>query len=183
MRQRERHASDHGSQVRDVLRIANVQTLVVSSAILMLGAGLAPIALSFATLSLTHSARYLGIFFASRSVPMVVLFPIAGVAGDRYSRKAVMVSSNFLSATTQAVFCIVYFLDIKSIVVLVALGAIGGASFAFYAPASLGVSRDIVSTNLLTRTNAVLRFARSIALILGGSLGGLLVAATNPGWG
>jgi MFS family permease len=64
---------------------------------------------------------------------------------------------------------------------LAALAAVNGASSAFFLPASAGIVPETVHASLLQQANATLRLAVNATTILGGAIGGLLVAATNPG--
>jgi len=67
----------------------------------LLGSAVAPIALAFAVLDLTHSATDLGLVLAAAWVPQLLLVLFGGVFADRLPRHLVMVGSNLLSAAAQ----------------------------------------------------------------------------------
>jgi MFS family permease len=64
---------------------------------------------------------------------------------------------------------------------LAALAAVNGASSAFFVPASSGVVPQTVPVSMLQQANATLRLGINATNITGAAIGGLLVAATNPG--
>ena len=85
------------------LRFHAFRYLASGRLITMLGNAVAPIALAFAVLDLTGSARDLGLVVASRSATMVAFLLFGGVVADRLPRHLVMVSSSALAALSQGV--------------------------------------------------------------------------------
>ena len=65
---------------------------------------------------------------------------------------------------------------------LVALQACGGAAVAFYSPASYGLIRETVPSELLQQANGYLAIARYLAFPLGAAAGGTIVALVGAGW-
>jgi MFS family permease len=64
---------------------------------------------------------------------------------------------------------------------LIALQACGGASVAFYSPASYGLVREVVPEEQLQSANGLLAIARFAAFPLGAAIGGSIVALIGPG--
>jgi predicted MFS family arabinose efflux permease len=60
---------------------------------------------------------------------------------------------------------------------------VNGASSAFFFPASSGIVPQTVPTPLLQQANAMLRLGRTVTSTGGAAIGGVVVAASNPGWG
>jgi len=155
--------------------------LFTGQAISRLGSAMAPVALAFAVLDLTGSAGDLGLVLAARMVPTIVFLLVGGVWADRLPRHRVMVASNVVSGTSQVINGTLLLTGNAELWHLAALAAVNGASSAFFQPASAGIVPETVPSSLLQQANATLRLAMNSTTILGGALGGLLVAATNPG--
>jgi MFS family permease len=149
----------------------------------ILGSGFANVALAFAVLELTGSKADLGYVLAARSVPQVVFLLVGGIWADRLPRHLVMVVSNIVSGLSQGVIAVLVLSGHARIWHLIALGALNGASSAFFFPASAGIVPQTVPRRMLQNANAVLRVGMNASLIGGAALGGLIVAATNPGIG
>jgi MFS family permease len=147
------------------------------------GNAFANVALAFAVLELTGSKADLGYVLAARSLPQVVFLLVGGIWADRLPRHHVMVGSNIVSGLSQAAVAALVLSGQARIWHLVALGALNGASSAFFFPASGGIVPQTVPARLLQSANAVLRLGLNGSYIGGAALGGLIVAATSPGVG
>jgi MFS family permease len=149
----------------------------------MAGSAMAPVALAFAVLNTLHgSATDLGLVLAARQVPTVLFLLFGGVISDRLPRHRVMVASNLASGASQAVVAVLLLSGRANIWELAALAAINGSASAFFFPASIGIVPQTVSIPMLQQANATLRLSLNATNIVGASIGGLLVAATSPGW-
>jgi MFS family permease len=146
------------------------------------GNGIAPVGLAFAILQLTGSKSDLGIVLAARQIPAVIFLLFGGVIADRLPRNRVMVGSNIASAATQAAAAALLLSGNATIWSLALLAGLNGASVAFFFPASQGILPQVVSLPHRQPAIALLRLGLNATSILGPALGGLLVAAANPGW-
>lgn len=165
------------------LREREFRLLFFGRTISMAGSAMAPVALAFAVLNTLHgSATDLGIVLAARQIPTVLFLLFGGVVSDRLPRHRVMVMSNLASGASQAVAASLLLSGHASIGALAALAAVNGSSSAFFFPASTGIVPQTVPIPLLQQANATLRLSLNATNIVGASVGGLLVAATSPGW-
>jgi MFS family permease len=151
---------------------------VVSTA----GSAMAPVALTFAVLAITHSATALGLVLAARTVPMVLFILIGGVVSDRFSRTAVIRTANLLSGATQTVVAVLVITGSANLWTLVAIEALNGTVSAFTMPAMQSVVPQLVRREHLQPANALLSFSRSGLTIIGPTVAALLVASVGPGW-
>jgi len=149
----------------------------------VLGSSIAPIALVFAVLDVSDAASAVGFVLAARSIPNVVFLLIGGVISDRLPRRLVLVVANTVSGLTQAAAAILVLSGHAQIWQLAAIEALNGIAAAFSMPAMVGILPSIVESADLPQANAVSGFARSIALIGGGAVAGVIVAFTSPGIG
>jgi predicted MFS family arabinose efflux permease len=156
--------------------------LFAGRAISDLGDKLVPVALAFAVLGLDSSASALGLVFAARMVPMLVLVLVGGVWADRLRRNVVMLTADGVRACTQATAGFLLITGRAEIWHLMVLMAVYGAAQAFFDPASTGLVPQTVSADLLQRANGMLQLSRSTANVVGPALGGVLVATVGAGW-
>lgn len=144
---------------------------------------MAPIVLAFAVLDLTGSTTDLGLVVGARSLANVVLLLLGGVIADRVSRALVLQGSALLAAGVQAAIALSVLLEFTSIPLLVLLSVINGALSALSLPASAALTPQTVPADILRPANAMMRMGINLGMIIGSSLGGVLVAAVGPGWG
>ncbi|HEY1514154.1 MAG TPA: MFS transporter [Gaiellaceae bacterium] len=164
------------------LREREFALLFAGRTVSQIGSAMAPVALAFAVLDLTGSTADLGIVLAVRQVAVVVLLLYGGVWADRLPRHLVMVWSNVVSGLSQAAAASLLLSHHATIPTLAALAAVNGASSAFFFPASTGIVPQTVPAGLLQQANAMLRLGLNGTRVGGAALGGIVVAAANPGW-
>ena len=157
--------------------------LASGRAISMLGSAMAPVALAFAVLRLTHSAGDLGVVLAARSVSVVVFLLLGGVISDRLPRPAVLVGSSVLAGLSQSAAAVLLLTGSAHIAMLAALQIVNGVTSAFAGPAASAVVPQTVPAQVLRQANATARIASNSAAIAGAALGGVVVAVFGPGWG
>jgi MFS family permease len=165
------------------LRYPAFRFLAGGRLVTMLGNAIAPIALAFAVLDLTGSVRDLGLVVAARSAAMVVFLLFGGVVADRLRRQHVMVGSGVLAGLSQAAVAAMVLAHTATVDRLMVFGALNGIVSAFAFPASSALVAQTVPVPVLRQANAINRLCTNAALIVGSSVGGLLVAAFGSGWG
>ncbi|MET9022981.1 MFS transporter [Actinopolymorpha sp. NPDC004070] len=149
----------------------------------LLGSAIAPIAVAFAVLDLTHSPSALGMVLAARTIPMVVLVLFGGVLADRIRRDVVLLTANLLCFGTQSLAAILLLTGTADIWQIAAIEAVNGAAAAFTFPALQGLMPQLVDRTELQQANALNGLSRNITMIGGGAVGGALVGFLGPGWG
>ena len=147
-----------------------------------LGSAIAPVGLAFAILDLTGSKSDLGLVLAARQIPAVIFMLFGGVISDRLPRNRVMVGSDVVCAASQGIVAALLLSGNATVWALAVLAGVNGASIAFFFPASQGVLPQVVSLPRRQSAIALLRLGLNATSIIGPALGGVLVAATNPGW-
>ncbi len=160
----------------------NFALLFFGRCVSFLGNAMAPVALAFAVLHLTDSASALGIVLASRMVPNVVFLAFGGVIADRLPRNVVLVGSNLVAGSSQAVAAGLLISGTAEVWHLALLEAVNGAAFAVFYPADTAVVPLTVPEDRLQSANAFLRLGTNLTMIGGAAIAGASVAAFNPGW-
>ena len=148
----------------------------------LLGSAVAPIALAFGVLDLTHSKSDLGFVLAANWAPQLVLILFGGVFADRLPRHLVMVGANAVSAAAQGAIAVLLLTGTAQLWHLIALQVVRGAAFSFFFPASQGLVPQTVSASRLQQANVLLGMSRNGTNIMGAAVGGALVAVSSPGW-
>ena len=141
------------------------------------GVGLALVALPWLVLDGGGGPALAGLVFAAGAVPYVVFGLPAGVAGDRRSRKKVMLAAHLLQALFAAVLPFWALAgDVPVAVVLASAFAVGvGRTYAD--AAAFGAVAEIVGPANFVRGQAALSTAWAAGSIVGPFAGGLLVAS------
>lgn len=149
----------------------------------MLGNAVAPVALAFAVLDLTGSARDVGYVVAAQSLMRVLILLFGGVLADRLPRNLVLVGSCLLAGLTQGAAAVAVLSGTATIALLVVLAAANGLMSGLSLPSSMAMVPQTVPPGLLRQANATGRLFANAALIGGGALGGIVVVTVGPGWG
>ena len=92
-----------GSKTLAPLAERNFRWLWIGQAVSAAGDALVPVALAFATLSISRSASALGLVLAASTVARVVALPLGGVWADRLPRQLVMLASDAVRAAVYGV--------------------------------------------------------------------------------
>ncbi len=122
-----------------------------------------------------------GLVSFARFVPAAVFTPLVALAGDRLSRRDVMI----VIALLRLVLCIAtaaaMWID-SSLVLVAVLSAVASVLATGYRPAQTGLLPLLVtSPRQLASANALWSTADSVGVLVGGLVGGLLVAGVGPG--
>jgi MFS family permease len=169
--------------IADLLRCRDFRWLTAGRTISLVGNGMAPVALAFAVLDLTGSAADLGVVVAGRTVATLVVLLAGGVLADRLPRALLLQGSSIAAGITQALVALFVLTGSASVPLLVGLSAVNGVLSAVFSPASTALTPQTVPAELLRAANAVGRLTMNIAMIVGGSAAGVLIAVIGPGWG
>jgi MFS family permease len=164
------------------LRIKPFRLQFTAQAISIAGSMLSPVALALGVLKLTGSASNLSLVLAASAVPMVIFLMVGGVWADRLPRNFVMVACEAVAAAAQ--FSLGYMLVSGHFSLWIALMVqfIGGTAFAFYFPATTGLTAVTVPSDLLQKANALLSLTRSIAGAAGPLVASALAISVGAGW-
>nr|WP_049753238.1 MFS transporter [Kosmotoga olearia] len=110
----------------------------------LIGSGIQSLALSLYILDITGSGTMMGTFLIMSMLPVIILAPIAGVVGDRFNRKAIMIYMDFARGA------LIFFLAFLAYRNMLTLPVIYISQFAmaimdtFFGPATSAMLPDIV---------------------------------------
>ena len=164
------------------LRNRNFAWYFASRFVNTLGNMMASIALAFAVLDITDSPIALGQVLAARTIPMVALLLYGGVIADRLPRTLVLQVSNVGSAVSQGAIAVLVLSGHAEIWMLVVLSVVQGAVSGVAFPAMASVLPQLVARSELQPANALVSLTRNGMMVLGPTIGALLVVTVGSGW-
>jgi MFS family permease len=147
-----------------------------------LGNMMASIALAFAVLDITDSPAALGQVLAAHTIPMIALLLYGGVIADRFPRTLVLQFSNLASAFSQGAIALLVLAGEGEIWMLVVLSIVHGIVSGVGFPAMASVLPQLVERSELQPANALVSLTRNGMMVLGPTIGALLVVTVGSGW-
>ncbi|MFZ9751762.1 MAG: MFS transporter, partial [Candidatus Nanopelagicales bacterium] len=145
--------------------------------------GLAPIAISFGVLGLPNGdGRMLSLVMFANMLPLVLFTLVGGVIGDRFPRAALVGSTDVLLGILVVANGFSLIIGHGSVIIFVLTGFFGGILNAIWYPAMSVLTSDLADPKILQESNSAIMLSSNIAMIIGTSTGGILVATLGAGW-
>lgn len=164
------------------LRLPNFRWYFTASGVNMVGTTMAPVALAFAVLEITDSARALGYVLAASTIPMVLFLLFGGVLADRFSRVLVLKVGSAALALTQGAVALLIISDRADLWMLVVLEAVNGTVLALTWPAFMALTPQLVPREMLQEANVLQSVVRGALRVIGPTTAALLVVTVGAGW-
>ncbi len=163
------------SRFREVLRNRNFFLLWLGQIISQLGDRLDQMALiAFVYLRAPGSTIEIAKILSFTIIPVFLIGPVAGVYVDRWDRRKVMYTCDFLRAAL--VFTIPFFLFYaKNLIPIYVIIFLTFSIGRFFVPAKLAIVPDLVAKNDLLLANSLVNTTGMIAAILGFGVSGVIV--------
>ena len=167
--------------MRQALRVADFRLLWGGGLISSLGSWLLVLAVPAHILAATGSLRDTGLALAAQYLPQLALGPVAGAVADHWDRRRLMTGANLCCAG--AVTVMLLGTAPGRYWVLYAALAAENCGTVLYAPAAQARTPAIVGTGpLLASANSLTSAGNGIVRLIGGPLGGVLLAACGIRW-
>jgi Arabinose efflux permease len=160
----------------DSLPKKNISLLIAGRLISLIGSSIQMIAIPLYILDKTGSGTIMGTFAMISMIPTLVVAPIAGVLGDRFNRKHIMVYADVSRGILAIIMFLLAFSGKMGIPLLLAGQIIISAIDSFFNSSSDGIIPDLVSQNDFQRVNAMKSIADSLSMIIGPVLGAVVYA-------
>jgi MFS family permease len=139
----------------------------------VLGFQVQRVGLGFLAYDLTGSALLLALVFSGDSLPMILLSPLGGVAGDRLDRKTVLIGSRICVAALALAIAVLAAADLLNVWHLLLFALLTGVCYALDVPARQAMLPDLVPPADLVNAIALTATMRQASRIAGPALGGL----------
>ena len=143
------------------------------------GGGMQQVLLGWAVLSMTDSSSAVGMLFAMRSLPNVLVGLAAGALTDRLDRRTLMRVTSCGMALVSWLLAWLFWMGQMELWPLLLCAGFFGLLQAFESTARQVYTCDVVGLSRVVQGLAILSFAQR----LGGVLGSLLAGATLQWWG
>jgi MFS family permease len=167
--------------VFQALRIRDFRLLWGGGLISSLGSWLLVLAVPEHILAATGSLRDTGLTLAAAYVPQLALGPVAGVVADSWDRRRLMIATNLFCAGAVAVMLLGTAPGRYWVLYAALIAENSGA--VLYTPALQARIPAIVGTGpLLSSANSLTSASSGIVRLIGGPLGGVLLACCGIRW-
>jgi len=117
------------------------------------------------------SAATVGIFSFLSLIPTLIIYPFAGVLGDRVNRKTIMVTTDFASACIILGLAFISYLGQMSLNLLLLVQVVISLLNGLFDPATKGMLPQLVEQNNLTQVNSAVASLRTLSSLLGPVIG------------
>ena len=165
------------------LRHRNFRLFFGGQSISLIGTWMTRVATSWLVYRLTKSSLLLGTVGFAGQIPTFLLAPLAGVIVDRIDRRKVLVWTQSLAMAQAFVLAWLTLSHRINVGEILALSALQGVINAFDMPGRQSFMIRMVENRAdLSNAIAINSSMVNAARLIGPSLAGLLIAATNEGW-
>jgi MFS family permease len=165
------------------LRHRNFRLFFGGQSISLIGTWMTRVATSWLVYRLTKSAILLGTVGFAGQIPTFLLAPIAGVIVDRIDRRQVLVWTQTAAMLQSLLLAWLTLSDRINITEILILSAVQGVINAFDMPGRQSfMIRMVEDRGDLSNAIAINSSMVNVARLIGPSLAGVVIAATNEGW-
>ncbi|NJE61238.1 MFS transporter [Thermococcus sp. 21S7] len=149
----------------------NFWLFAVGRFVSQLGWAVQDVALPLYVLDQTHSGSMMTLFILAEIIPSIIVMPFAGVVGDRYNRKWLMVGFDLIRGILLFAVIAFNFLGIYQLLAVQIVMAILGS---FFSAGTGAMFPDLVEQELLEKANSTVASFTIAARLVGPALGGLI---------
>lgn len=165
------------------LRHRNFRLFFGGQSISLIGTWMTRIATAWLVYELTKSALLLGFVSFAGQIPTFILAPFAGVLVDRLNRRTVLIWTQSLAMIQSLALAGLTLAHIITIPEILGLSVFQGLINAFDMPGRQAFMVQMVEErNDLSNAIAINSSMVNLARLVGPSLAGIVIAATNEGW-
>ncbi len=165
------------------LRHRNFRLFFGGQSISLIGTWMTRVATSWLVYRLTKSSLLLGTVGFAGQIPTFLLAPLAGVIVDRIDRRQVLIWTQALAMVQSLALAWLTLSNRVTIAEILALSAMQGVINAFDMPGRQSFMIRMVEDRAdLSNAIAINSSMVNVARLVGPSLAGVLIAATNEGW-
>jgi MFS family permease len=164
----------------NVLRLRDFRVFAIGYTTSTVGTAMSSVALAFAVLGSGGSPSTLSVVLAARILPMLAVLPTAGVLGDRFSRRWVMIWADCGNCLVVGALGLAFLAGRPSLWLLLGLSVLSGLGEAVFRPSLNGLVPELVPADRRQEANALLGLVQSAASVAGPAIAGVLAVAASP---
>ncbi len=121
----------------------------------LFGSGLVQFAIIWWLTTTTGSSFILALASFAGLIPLVIFTPISGVLADRWKRKHLILSTDFLQALLSFGLIFLFYLKLESFILIIVILFLRGMFQAIQLPASIALVPQMVPKNKISRVNGL----------------------------
>lgn len=152
----------------------NFTLLVIGRMISDTGTGIQMVIMPLYIIDAGGSAATIGLFSFLSLVPALIIYPFAGVVGDRLNRKNIMVVTDFVSAVVILGLAFVSHLGKMSLSLMLLVMVIVSLLYGLYDPATKGMVPQLVEKDHFNKANSMVASMRILSALLSPVIGTML---------
>lgn len=141
----------------------NLTLLLTGRVVSDIGSSIQMMIMPLYIIDIGGSAALVGLFSFIYLLPILLIYPFAGVMGDRLNRKKIMVIADFVSAGIVLILAFISGTGQMHIGILFAMQVIVGIMYGFFDPATKGMVPQLVKKEDLAKTNSKIATLRILA--------------------
>lgn len=153
----------------------NFRVYSLGQVISLSGTWMQTIALSWLVYRLTGSAAALGMVSFAGSLPILLFTYFGGIIADRFDRKKILITTQFLAMIEAAALTVLTFTGLISVTWLVVLACVRGTITAIELPARQSFIPDLVSKHQVHNAIGINSAIWNTSRTLGPALAGVLI--------
>lgn len=123
------------------------------------------------------SAATVGLFSFLSLIPILLIYPFAGIAGDRLNRKIIMVATDLANGLIILGLAFVAYSGRMSLVLLFTVQVLTSILYGFFDPATKGMLPQVVPKEELTKANSIVASLRIFSGLLSPVIGAAVYAS------
>ncbi|MHA1978622.1 MAG: MFS transporter [Candidatus Hodarchaeales archaeon] len=150
-------------------------TLWIGQLVSLFGSGIVQFAIIWWLTVTTDSAFTLALASFAGLIPLVIFTPISGVLADRWKRKYLILSTDFLQAVLSLGMIFLFYLNIAGIIPILLLLFLRGMFQAIQLPATIALVPQMVPKKQISRINGLNSILNNIIYMLAPIGGALLL--------
>ncbi|WP_427340940.1 MFS transporter [Caloranaerobacter sp. DY30410] len=158
-----------------VLKNRNFMLLLFGKIVSQLGNWVYYLAIIYFITQVTKSTASTGIILFFNAVPVIMFGAIAGSVCKRYSKKFILVFSDYISGFLSLYLGVKALTGDISLIEASIITFLLGVSKSFFTPALLSAIPTIVDESELNRANSLIKSTNSVTNILGPLIGGTMI--------
>lgn len=159
-----------------LLRNRNFRLLYLGQFISFVGTMITGVALPYQIYHLTHSTLMVGLIGLFQLLPLMLTALLGGVLSDRYHRRLLLLIAESLLAVGCLLLALNAWLPTPQIWIIFLIASFMSAVNGLHRPSLDSVTQQIVAKNDFPTAAALAGFKFSIAMIVGPTIGGLIIA-------
>ncbi|MEW1859081.1 MFS transporter [Streptomyces sp. NPDC088194] len=169
-------------QLGAALTVRNFRRYVSGQSLSLIGTWVETVAQGLLVLHLTHSGALLGLTTATRYAPVLLLSPYAGLLVDRFSKRRVLLVTQFGLGAVSLLLGVAVLTDRVALWQVFVLGVAFGTFSALDNPARQAFVSEVVGPALVRNAVTLNSTLVNVARVIGPTIAALLVGSAGIGW-